>query len=79
MSNISDNAYQILMERSGDIAVKVNEEVTYNVSNLLRDLYTKIYSLTAEINKLAERIPKQEIPKQEIPTKEISNLEGGGG
>lgn len=68
MSKISENAYQILMEGTADVIIKVSETESYNYSTLIRDLYSKVYTLKHQLAELSESIPKQAIPSQEIPT-----------
>jgi hypothetical protein len=71
------NGYQILVEGTADLIIKSQtENMQYNYSSLIRDLYNKIYALSAKVKDLTAQL--ENIPTKDIPTKDISTQTGAG-
>lgn len=69
------NGYQILVEGTADLIVKSDDQnVKYNYSSIIRDLYNKVYNLTAQVKELAAKL--ENIPAKSIPTEDISTQTG---
>jgi hypothetical protein len=56
------SSYQNLVEGKLELIFKSekDEELKINFSELMRDLYKKVYSLQTEISSLESRVPKPE-------------------
>lgn len=71
------NGYQILVEGTADLIIKSStENMQYNYSSLIRDLYNKIYALNTKVKDLAAEL--ENIQPKKIPTNEISTQTAAG-